>query len=100
MGELKIWNRTSKIIPDLWLVDLFCPIKKRLPHSTLMPSLEQSCCHIAGENCVPLSEVRVAGTPHLATQEDMKAAAHMFAVISFSGTASSHLVVLSMMVRM
>ena len=63
-----------------------------------IPSLEQSCCHVADENCVPLSEVRVAGTLNLATQEDMKAAAHMLAVISFSGTASSHLVVLSMMV--
>ena len=65
-----------------------------------MPSLEQSCCLVADENCVPLSEVRVAGTPNLATQEDMKAAAHVLAVISFSGTASSHLVVLSIMVRM
>ncbi len=65
-----------------------------------IPSLEQSCCHVAEENCVPLSEVRVAGTPNLATQEDMKAAEHVLAVISFSGTASNHLVVLSMMVRM
>ena len=65
-----------------------------------IPSLEQSCCHIAEENCMPLSEVRVAGTPNLATQEDMKAAEHAIAVISFNGTASSHLVVLSMMVGM
>ena len=27
---------TSKIIPDLWLVALFCPLKKGLPHSTLI----------------------------------------------------------------
>ena len=25
----KFWNWTSKIIPDLWLLDLFCPIKKK-----------------------------------------------------------------------
>ena len=25
---LKFWIWTSKIMPDLWLVDLFCPIKK------------------------------------------------------------------------
>ena len=65
-----------------------------------MPSLKQSCCHVADENWMPLSEVRVAGTPNLATQEDMKAAAHVFAVISFNGTASNHLMVLSMMVKM
>ena len=65
-----------------------------------IPSLEQSCCHVAEENCVPLSEERVAGMPNLATQEDMKAAEHVLAVISFTGTASNHLVVLSMMVRM
>ena len=41
-----------------------------------MPNLEQSCCHVADENCVPLPEVWVAVTPNLATQEDMKAAAH------------------------
>ena len=32
---LKIWIWTSKVIPDLWLVDLFWPIKK-IPHSTLI----------------------------------------------------------------
>ena len=30
----KFWNWTSKIVPDLWLLDLFCPIKKI---STLHP---------------------------------------------------------------
>ena len=25
----KFWIWTSKIMPDLWLVDLFCPIKKK-----------------------------------------------------------------------
>ena len=42
----------------------------------LMPRCEHSCCHFAEENCVPLSEVRVVGTPNLATQDDMKAAEH------------------------
>ena len=40
-----------------------------------MPRRAQSCCHVADVNCMPLSEVRVAGTPNLATQDDMKAAA-------------------------
>ena len=39
-----------------------------------MPRRAQSCCHVADENCVPLSEVRVVGTPNLAAQDDMKAA--------------------------
>ena len=65
-----------------------------------MPRRVQSCCHVADENCVPLSKVRVAGTPNLATQDDMKAAVHVLADISFRGTASSHLVVLSIMLRM
>ena len=65
-----------------------------------MPRRAQSCCHVADENCVPISEVRVAGMPNLATQDDMKAAVHVLAVISFRGTASNHLVVLSIMVRM
>ena len=32
----KFWNWISKIIPDLWLLELFCPIKKKFPHSTLI----------------------------------------------------------------
>ena len=32
----KFWNWTSKLIPDLWLLDLFCPIN--IPHSTLLDS--------------------------------------------------------------
>ena len=51
-----------------------------------MPRRAQSCCHVADANCV--------------TQDDMEAAAHVLAVISFRGTASNHLVVLSIMVRM
>ena len=65
-----------------------------------MPRRAQRCCHVAEENCVLLSEVRVAGMPNLATQDNIKAAVHMVAVISFRVTASNHLVVLSIMVRM
>ena len=35
-ARIKIWNWTSKIKLDLWLLDLFCPIKKKFPHSTLL----------------------------------------------------------------
>ena len=34
----KFWNWTSKIIPELWLLDLFCPIKKNFhtpPYCTM-----------------------------------------------------------------
>ena len=34
---LKFWIWTSKIMPDLWLVALFCPIKK---NSTLHPNVQ------------------------------------------------------------
>ena len=64
-----------------------------------MPSREHNCCHVADENCVPLSDVRVACTPNLATQDDRKTAEHVLAVISLRGIASSHLVVRSMMVN-
>ena len=33
----KLWIWTSKIMPDLWLLDVFCPIKK---NSTLHPSAQ------------------------------------------------------------
>ena len=36
---LKLWFWTSKIMPDLWLVDLFLPIKKSPPRSTLVYTL-------------------------------------------------------------
>ena len=36
-----------------------------------MPNLEHSCCHVDDENCVPLSDVTVAGMLNLATQDDM-----------------------------
>ena len=30
VGVPKFWNWTFKIIPDLWLLDLFCLIKKNV----------------------------------------------------------------------
>jgi len=49
-------------------------------------------------NWLPLSEVRVAGTPNLATQAAMKARTQDSAVIEDKGTTSGHLVLLSIMV--
>ena len=63
----------------------------------LMPSGDLNCCHMADENCVPLSDVRVVGTTNLASQANRKTAEQVLAVISFSRIASSHLVVQSMM---
>ena len=65
-----------------------------------MPNQEHSCCHVDDENCVPLSDVMVAGTPNLTTQDDMNTVVHVLAVISLRGIASNHLVVQSMMVKM
>ena len=59
-----------------------------------------SCCHVSDVNCVPLSEVNVAGTPNLDTQSEKKAEVQVAADMSFRGTASSHLVVQSIMVKM
>ena len=36
MRVLKVFIWTSKIIPDLWLITVFCPIKKNKLHSTLL----------------------------------------------------------------
>ena len=47
-----------------------------------------------------LSEVRRAGTPNLETQEEIKALAQASAVMVERGTASGHLEVLLIMVRM
>ena len=43
---LKFWNWTSKIIPDLWLLDLFCPIKTNFytpPYCTRSPRWGAVC---------------------------------------------------------
>ena len=65
-----------------------------------MPNREQSCYNVDDENCVPLSDVTIAGMPNLATKDDMNTVVLVLAVISLRGIASSHLVVRSMMVKM
>jgi hypothetical protein len=54
---------------------------------------------VAEQNCVPLSEDTVAGTPNLDNQPEMKESAQVVASILHSRMASNRLVVLSMMVR-
>jgi hypothetical protein len=55
---------------------------------------------VAEQNCVPLSVDTVAGTPNLDNQPEMKASVQVVASMLRSGTASTHLFVLSIMVRM
>ena len=64
----------------------------------MMPRLMQVDDHRADVNCVPLSVVTVPGTPKRATQLEMKASTHVLASMFFRGTASNHLVDLSMIV--
>ena len=54
--------------------------------------------HVAEVNWTPLSEVRLAGTPKLATHVATKASRTASVVVSLSRTASGHLVDLSIMV--
>jgi hypothetical protein len=67
----------------------------------LMPRLVQAPVHKAEVNWAwaPLSVVTVAGTPKRATQLAMKASVHVLASMLRRGTASTHLVDLSMMVN-
>jgi hypothetical protein len=65
-----------------------------------MPSLEQRADQTADVNCGPWSEVMHSGTPNLATHVATKVSAHDVAEVSLSGTASNHLVDLSIMVKM
>jgi hypothetical protein len=51
--------------------------------------------HKAKVSVVPLSVMTVAGTPKRATQPAMKAFVHILASMLYSGTASIHLVDLS-----
>ncbi len=53
---------------------------------------------MAEVNCRPLSVVMFEGTPYLATHVEMSASTHVAASMLRMGTASSHLVDLSMMV--
>jgi len=49
-------------------------------------------------NWLPLSEVRVSGTPNLETQVEIYALTQDSAVIEDKGTTSGHLVLLSIIV--
>ena len=50
-------------------------------------------------NCAPLSEVKVAGTPNLNIQAEIKALTQVSVEIEDKGTASGQGVVLSIIVR-
>jgi len=65
-----------------------------------MPNLAHRIDHTADVNCGPRSEVMHSGMPNLATHVATKVSAHNVAEISLSGTASNHLVDLSIMVNM
>ena len=62
--------------------------------------MEQTSTQTKDVNWEPLAEVRRAGTPNFETQEEMKSLAQASAVMEDRGTASGHLEVLSIMVRM
>jgi hypothetical protein len=64
-----------------------------------MPTLAVNAAHTAEENCGPLSEVRMAGTPKRVTQPAMSAAAQSSAAVDLRGMASHHRVALSMTVK-
>ncbi len=65
-----------------------------------MPSLAQRLDHTAEVNCGPRSEVMQSGTPNLDTYIATKVSAHNVAEMSLSGTVYSHLVDLSIIVKM
>ena len=64
-----------------------------------IPRTEQTSNQTAEVNWAPMSEVRRAGTPNLVTQVEMKAREQDSVVMEDSETASGHLEVLSIMVR-
>ncbi len=64
-----------------------------------VPMVAQKEHQMAPQNCGPLSEVMAAGTPNRVAQAAMRAPAQSSAVIEASGTASIHLVVLSIIVK-
>jgi hypothetical protein len=63
-----------------------------------MPRLVQADDHRVEVNWAPLSVVTVTSMPKRATQLAMKASTHVLASMLRRGTASNHLVDLSMMV--
>jgi hypothetical protein len=56
----------------------------------LIPNLVITAPHSAEENCTPLSEVMLVGTPNLAIQPATKPAAQSAAVVTLSGKASAY----------
>jgi len=58
-----------------------------------------NCGHTEEVNCAPLSEVKVAGTPNLGIQAEMKAFTQASVEIDDKGTATGQQVVLSIIVR-
>jgi hypothetical protein len=64
-----------------------------------IPRIEQTPVQIEDVNWEPLSDVITAGTPNLEIQVEIRARAQDSAVMEVKGTASGHLVVLSIMVN-
>jgi hypothetical protein len=64
-----------------------------------MPNFLQNSDQTCPVNWGPLSVVTTAGTPNRATQVERKAAVQVAASVLDRGTASNHLVDLSIMVR-
>jgi hypothetical protein len=64
-----------------------------------MPSSFMAAAHSAEVNCTPLSDVIMVGRSKRATQLHTKASATSAVAVARRGMASSHLVVLSTIVR-
>ena len=64
----------------------------------MIPRIEQNERQNDEQNCAPLSDVRMAGTPCRDTQPLTKAMAHVWADMSATGIASGQQVVRSMIV--
>ena len=65
---------------------------------TLIPSSLQTPVQMEDMNWLPLSEVKVSGTPNLETNVEIKARTQDSAVIDDKGITSGHLVLLSIIV--
>ena len=64
-----------------------------------MPRIWQTPAQTEDVNCAPLSEVKVAGTPNLDIQGELKALTQVSVEIEDIGTASGQRVVQAIMVR-
>ena len=72
--KLRIW--TSKIMPDLWLLDLFCPIKK---NSTLHPTVHH-CLYPTARHGTASSRGRIHHYFSLVIQDSVPKYCRMFFV--------------------